>query len=102
MLAVAITVIAVITKYVGCGLGSLKLGRGSANIIGVGMVPRGEVGIIVATIGLSMSVVSQSMFSVVVFMSMATTIVAPFLLTWAFRRKYGSCNGEASAENGKA
>jgi Kef-type K+ transport system membrane component KefB len=102
VLAVAITVIAVITKYVGCGLGSLKLGRGSANILGVGMVPRGEVGIIVATIGLSMSVVSQSMFSVVVFMSMATTIVAPFLLTWAFRRKYGSCNGEASAENGKA
>jgi Kef-type K+ transport system membrane component KefB len=59
------------------------------------MVPRGEVGIIVATIGLNMSVVSQGMFSVVVFMSMATTIVAPFLLTWAFRRKYGSCpNGE--------
>jgi Kef-type K+ transport system membrane component KefB len=95
ILAIIVTLLAVVTKYIGCGLGSLKLGRGSANIIGVGMVPRGEVGIIVATIGLNMSVVSQGMFSVVVFMSMATTIVAPFLLTWAFRRKYGSCpNGE--------
>lgn len=91
VLAIVITIIAVATKYVGCGLGSLKLGRGSANIIGVGMVPRGEVGIIVATIGLTMKVVPSSMFSVVVFMSMATTIVAPFLLTWAFRRKYGIC-----------
>jgi Kef-type K+ transport system membrane component KefB len=91
MLAIIITLLAIVTKYIGCGLGSLKLGRGSANIVGVGMVPRGEVGIIVATIGLNMAVVSQSMFSVVVFMSMATTIVAPFLLTWAFRRKYGSC-----------
>ncbi|MBI0584739.1 MAG: cation:proton antiporter [Methanomassiliicoccus sp.] len=91
VLAVVITVMAVFTKYIGCSLGSLKLGRGSANIIGVGMIPRGEVGIIVATIGLSMAVISPSMFSVVVFMSMATTIIAPFLLTWAFRRKYGEC-----------
>ncbi|MDW5562839.1 MAG: cation:proton antiporter [Methanomassiliicoccus sp.] len=95
LIAVAITLLAIVTKYIGCSLGSLKLGRGSANIIGVGMVPRGEVGIIVATIGLGMGVVSQNLFSVVVFMSMATTIVAPFLLTWAFRRKYGECpNGE--------
>lgn len=98
ILAVAITLLAIITKYIGCGLGSLKLGRGSANIIGVGMVPRGEVGIIVATIGLNMEVVSQSLFSVVVFMSMATTIVAPFLLTWAFRRKYGVCPTDSNAK----
>ncbi len=62
------------------------------------MIPRGEVGIIVATIGLNMAVVSQGLFSVVVFMSMATTIVAPFLLTWAFRKKYGSCPTEERAE----
>jgi len=49
------------------------------------------VGIIVASIGFSLQVVSQDMFSVVVFMSMATTIIAPFLLIWAFRRKYGEC-----------
>lgn len=67
------------------------MGKKTSLIIGVGMVPRGEVGIIVASIGFGLQVVSQDMFSVVVFMSMATTIIAPFLLTWAFRRKYGEC-----------
>ena len=103
LIAVLVTLLAVATKFIGCGLGARSLGGKSATIIGVGMVPRGEVGIIVASIGLSMAVISHSMFSVVVFMSMATTIVAPFLLTWAFRRKYGSCtNGEAGPENGPA
>jgi len=89
VLAILVTLLAVATKLVGCGLGARSLGGKSATIIGVGMVPRGEVGIIVASIGLSMAVISQSMFSVVVFMSMATTIIAPPLLTWAFKRKYG-------------
>jgi Kef-type K+ transport system membrane component KefB len=58
------------------------------------MVPRGEVGIIIASIGLTGAFISESLFAVVVFMSMATTIVAPPLLTWAFRRKMkedGTC-----------
>ncbi len=54
------------------------------------MVPRGEVGIIIASIGLTMGAITDSLFAIVVFMSMATTIVAPFLLTWAFRRKMDS------------
>ena len=89
-IAVILTLLAIVTKIIGCGLGSLKLGGRSATIIGVGMVPRGEVGIIVASIGLSMAVISDSMFSVVIFMSMATTLVAPPLLTWSFKRKLGA------------
>ncbi|MDW5562628.1 MAG: cation:proton antiporter [Methanomassiliicoccus sp.] len=97
LLAITVTLLAIATKFIGCGLGARSLGGKSATIIGVGMVPRGEVGIIVASIGLSMAVISANMFSVVVFMSMATTIVAPPLLTWAFRRKLranGSCSNE--------
>jgi Kef-type K+ transport system membrane component KefB len=101
-IAVVITVLAIITKYIGCGIGSLKLGRESANIVGVGMIPRGEVGIIIATIGFGMAAVSQNMFSVVVFMSMATTILAPFLLMWAFKRKYGTCDPNGMTEQGEA
>lgn len=89
LVAVLVTLLAIATKFLGCGLGAKSMGGKSATIIGIGMVPRGEVGIIVASIGLSMAVISQSMFSVIVFMSMATTIIAPPLLTWAFRRKYG-------------
>ncbi len=88
LIAVLVTLLAIATKFIGCGLGAMRLGGKSAVIIGVGMVPRGEVGIIVASIGLSMAVISHSLFSVIVFMSMVTTIVAPPLLTWAFKRKY--------------
>ena len=94
VLAVVLTVLAIITKWIGCGLGAWSMGRSSANIVGVGMIPRGEVGIIIASIGLTMGFITDSLFSIVVFMSMATTIMAPPLLTWAFRRKMkvdGTC-----------
>ena len=53
--------------------------------VGVGMVPRGEVGMVVAQIGMSMGVIPNHVYGVVVFMAIATTIVAPPLLAWAFR-----------------
>ena len=86
-IAMVLTLIAIATKWIGCGLGARSMGRSSANIVGVGMVPRGEVGIIIASIGFTNSFISDGLFAVVVFMSMATTIMAPPLLTWAFRRK---------------
>ena len=86
-IAIILTLLAIATKWFGCGLGALKMGRSSANIVGIGMIPRGEVGIIIASIGFTSAFISESLFSVVVFMSMATTILAPPLLTWAFRRK---------------
>jgi len=87
VLAVAVTVLAIITKFVGCGLGARSLGGKSATIIGIGMVPRGEVGIIIASVGLKLGAIGGDLYAVAVFMSMATTIVAPPLLGWAFRRK---------------
>jgi Kef-type K+ transport system membrane component KefB len=53
--------------------------------IGVGMVPRGEVGMVVAQIGLTMGAIAQNIYAVVVFMAVATTIVAPPLLNLAYR-----------------
>jgi len=87
LFALGITAVAILTKYIGCGLGARSLGRRSASIIGIGMSPRGEVGIIVASIGLSVGVLTESLFSVVVFMSIATTLIAPPLLVRAFQRK---------------
>jgi Kef-type K+ transport system membrane component KefB len=49
------------------------------------MVPRGEVGMVVAQIGLTLGVISDSTYAVAVFMAAATTVVAPFLLKWAYR-----------------
>jgi Kef-type K+ transport system membrane component KefB len=53
--------------------------------IGLGMVPRGEVGMVVAQLGLGMAVISTEVYSVVVFMAVATTLLTPLLLKIAFR-----------------
>ena len=84
-LALVIFVAAVVSKFVGCGLGAWRVGRTDALRVGVGMVPRGEVGMVVAQLGLRMGVMGESVYGIVVFMSVATTLVAPPLLKLAFR-----------------
>jgi Kef-type K+ transport system membrane component KefB len=86
LLAIVILAAAVVSKFIGCGLGALGLGRADALRVGVGMVPRGEVGMVVAQIGLGFGILSRSSYGVVVFMSVATTIVAPPLIKIAYNQ----------------
>ena len=83
-LALGVTGLAVLGKLAGGWIGA-RLPARSAAIVGVGMVPRGEVGLVVASIGAGIGVVSNDMFSVVVFMSIATTIAAPPVLAFLYR-----------------
>jgi Kef-type K+ transport system membrane component KefB len=76
-IALCVTALALIGKLVGCGVAVAGLGLRSMGIVGVGMAPRGEVGLIVAGIGLGLGAISTDIFSVVVIMSILTTIVAP-------------------------
>jgi Kef-type K+ transport system membrane component KefB len=85
VLSLVVLLAAVLSKLVGCGAGALALGKADAFRVGVGMVPRGEVGMVVAQIGLGLGVVSQQIYGVVVFMAVATTLVAPPLLKIAYR-----------------
>ena len=55
-------------------------------VVGWGMVPRGEVGLIFAMVGKQLGVLSETMFSVVVIMVILTTLVTPPVLTWLLRR----------------
>jgi len=84
-LALVITVLAVIGKLLGCGLGAWSLGRSGALIVGVGMVPRGEVGIIVAMLGLRLHAIPETMYGLVIFMSVVTTLAVPPVLRVLFR-----------------
>jgi Kef-type K+ transport system membrane component KefB len=84
-LLIGVTVLAVATKFVGAWLAARPLGRNDAIIVGVGMVPRGEVGIIVAGIGNAEGVLSNQLFAVIVGMSVLTTILAPPILRWRAR-----------------
>ncbi len=80
ILAVVILAAAIVSKFIGCGLAAAPLGRTEALRVGVGMIPRGEVGMVVAQLGLGMGIIQTNVYSVVVFMSVATTVVAPPLL----------------------
>ena len=84
VLSAVVIVLAVVTKFIGCGLGAIGNGRRCAIQVGVGMIPRGEVGIVVAQIGLAMAAVSDVIYGVVLAMSVVTTLVAPPLIKLAF------------------
>lgn len=79
-LAVIVCVLAIISKLIGCGLGAISMGWKDALRVGLGMVPRGEVGLIVAAVGLSLHTISDEIYTVVVIMSIVTTLFAPPVL----------------------
>ncbi len=83
--AVIISALALLSKLIGCGLPVLRDGWKTAIKVGVGMTPRGEVGLIVALAGLQMNIISQSAYALVIFMTSATTLIAPPLMRLVFR-----------------
>lgn len=81
--------VAIIGKIVGCGIGALvtKFKPVESLQVGVGMIPRMEVALIMANIGLDEGVFNSGTFSIPVSMVIITTLVTPFLLKWAFSRE---------------
>ncbi len=82
----ALIVVAVLSKVLGSGVGA-RLG-GFDNLgsfrVGLGMISRGEVGLIITTIGLNAGLVSSEEYSQVVIMVLVTTLLTPLLLRWAY------------------
>lgn len=87
-LTAALIVAAVATKFVACGIGAFRLGRVEALRVGVGMIPRGEVGMIVAQIGLGLGVISKPVYAAVIMMAVATTILTPSMIAYAYREAF--------------
>ena len=82
-LSLSITAIAILGKL----LSGIFAGSENDRLsIGIGMVPRGEVGLIFAIIGKSIGVFSNTTFSAVVFMVIVTTLITPILLKWSVNR----------------
>jgi Kef-type K+ transport system membrane component KefB len=88
-LALALTVVAIIGKQA-CGWGAV--GKGLSRLsIGLGMVPRGEVGLIFAGVGVTLKIggeriLDDSTFAAILVMVMITTLITPPLLQWSFTR----------------
>lgn len=85
--AVLLTVVAIVTKVVGCGLGAKMCGYKNYQCkrIGVGMISRGEVALIVASKGAALGLIGSAFLGPIVLVVVVTTIVTPVLLKWAFR-----------------
>ena len=81
------SIVSVASKFIGCGLPALFLGFNTKGAlrIGAGMVPRGEVALIVAGIGLSSGLLSENEFGMAILMTLITTIAAPPVLSAALR-----------------
>jgi Na+:H+ antiporter len=92
--ALIISLLAIISKVVGCGLPLLREGWTNVLRVGVGMMPRGEVALIVALVGLQSQIVTQSTYAIVVFMTAVTTLLAPPLLRVLYRGETTSVPAE--------
>ena len=85
----AIVAVAIVTKAIGSGTAARLLGFGRAEAlrVGVGMISRGEVGLIVASYGLAHEIIGVDVFSASVIMVLVTTMVTPPLLRLTFPRR---------------
>jgi len=86
LIVLVLAVMGVVTKLIGGIVGAWKLGKWNSVVVGVGMSPRGEVGIVVAALGLSLSLISQQVYAVLLAAVILTTLVAPVMLQWVIPR----------------
>jgi Kef-type K+ transport system membrane component KefB len=87
--AILLTVIAIVSKLVGCGVPAYLLTRDGllAKRVGAGMISRGEVGLIVAGLALTSGSIGQDVYAQIIAMAMLTTIITPLLLRWLYRSR---------------
>jgi Kef-type K+ transport system membrane component KefB len=115
LFAAALIAVAVVTKIIGAMGGALAGGFSmrDATRVGYGMVSRGEVALVVAVVGLNRGLIDDREFSATILMTLATTLIAPLLLKWAYRRDarqqafepapaHGTAKGLSSAALAKA
>ncbi len=98
-LSLLIIVVAVISKVLGCGAGGLLGGLSGKDALrlGVGMTSRGEVGLIVASVGLNAGLIGQDVFAAVVLMVLVTTLLTPVLLRLLYPKTELEAQAQANA-----
>jgi Kef-type K+ transport system membrane component KefB len=86
---IVLVVVAIISKMIGCGLPATLFLKDSSKgfRVGLGMISRGEVGLIVAGVAISAGAITQSTYAAILGMIMITTVLAPLLLRKAFENE---------------
>jgi Kef-type K+ transport system membrane component KefB len=89
LLALALVLVAIVSKLLGGGVGARIGGFTSRESVrvGTGMISRGEVGLIVASVGVDAGIIRTGLFSVATIIVLVTTLVTPPLLRWLFADK---------------
>jgi Kef-type K+ transport system membrane component KefB len=88
---IVLTIVAIVTKVVGCGIPARLTGLCTRDslIVGFGMAPRGEVAMIVALIGLNAGAIGQEVYVTLILMSLLTTLITPIIYrNWFFKGQY--------------
>ncbi len=102
MLSGVMIVVAIVTKFFGCGLPAWLFLKNKAQgmRVGIGMISRGEVGLIVAGVGLSSGILTGSVYSTIVIMVAVTTIITPIWLKMEYRKELkGGVDNSAQKDN---
>lgn len=86
VVASIVSLLAIVSKLAGCGLPLIRDGWKEAMRVGVGMMPRGEVALIIALVGLQSNIVTQKTYAIVVFMTAVTTLLAPPALRFLYQK----------------
>ncbi len=96
-----IIALAVVTKLGGCGLPAMYFLKSKTQgmRVGIGMISRGEVGLIVAGVGISTGVLTSNVYSTIVIMVAATTIITPIWLKMEYRKDQKKNPGQSEGKD---
>lgn len=97
LFTVILTIVAILTKVVGCGVGArmCKYSTRESYQIGVGMISRGEVALIVANKGAAVGLMNQTFFGPIIFVVIITTLITPIWLKIVYKNKNTSIKATA-------
>lgn len=97
ILSAVVVAVAIFSKLIGCGLPATIFLRNKSKAmkVGIGMISRGEVGLIVAGIGVSSGVLSPNIYTTVIIMVAITTLITPVWLKYAYRKEPEVANDES-------
>ena len=97
ILSAVVIAVAIFSKLIGCGLPATIFMRNKSKAmkVGIGMISRGEVGLIVAGIGVSSGVLSSNIYTTVIIMVAITTVITPVWLKFSYRKEPPNVNDDA-------
>ncbi len=98
VLSAVIVVVAVTTKLFGCGLPAMYFlkSKQKGMRVGIGMISRGEVGLIVAGVGITAGILTSEVYSTIIIMVVVTTIITPIWLKIEYRKEQKNDNNESN------